>query len=75
MYLNCAYCEVVYCEIRLLRTTFWSPKSYFTELEGSRPPLCSGLERSMYLKRKILTSSQIVKYFSGGVLKMLSHEK
>ena len=30
-------------------------------LERSRPPLCSGLERNMYLKRKILTSSQMVK--------------
>ena len=32
MYLNFAYCEVVYCEIHLLRTTFWSPKSHFTRL-------------------------------------------
>ena len=30
-------------------------------LKRSRPSLCSGLERIMYLKRKILTSSQMVK--------------
>ena len=30
-------------------------------IEGSRPPLRSRLERSMYLNRKILTSSKMVK--------------
>ena len=30
-------------------------------VEGSRPPLFFGLERSMYLKRKIPTSSEMVK--------------
>ena len=30
MYLYCAYCEVVYCEIRLLRNIFLIPQSHFT---------------------------------------------
>ena len=35
--------------------------NHITEREGSRTPLCFGLERRMYLKRKIRNSSQMIK--------------